>query len=224
MLNQDQIFEGYEGDNWFKRNYGALDTFNPEKDLPLKLMNLYHIRPKTALEIGAANGFRLAVISERYRTSTVGVELSAEAIMDGRSKFPDVKFIRSSASNIPLGNSFELIIVNFVFHWIDRANLFPSMTEIDRLLKDDGYLIIGDFLPSNMTKVHYHHLKDVQIFTYKQNYSLPFIGSGLYHFISLLTSRASSNGLTARASEEDRIGVWLLHKNLNNHYVEGFFK
>jgi len=123
-----------------------------------------------------------------------------------------------------LRGSFDLIIVNFVFHWIDRANLLRSMAEIDRLLEDSGYLIIGDFLPSNLTKVQYHHMEDPKIYTYKQNYAATFTASGLYHLVCLLTRQASLKPLTALTSEEGRIGVWLLQKNLDGHYVEGVFQ
>ena len=130
------------------------------------------------LEIGAANGARLAKISERFEARAVAVEPSAEAIQDGRVRFPDVKFVKAKASAIPLQEMFDLIIINFVLHWVDRRNLLRSMAEIDRLLKDGGYLIIGDFLPSNLTKVRYHHVKNQEIYTYKQNYAATFLASG----------------------------------------------
>jgi hypothetical protein len=56
-------------------------------------MELYHLRPSSVLEIGAANGFRLAVISERYGARVVAVEPSVEAIVDGKARFPCVEFV-----------------------------------------------------------------------------------------------------------------------------------
>jgi len=124
---------------------------------------------------------------------------------------------------IPLQELFDLIIVNFVFHWIDRTNLLRSVAEIDRLLVDGGFLIIGDFFPSNLTKVRYHHLDDEKVYTYKQNYAGIFTASGLYHPVCLITADHSSKTLTGEVAESERIGIWLLQKKLRDHYVEGSF-
>lgn len=79
---QDQIFAAFEGDRWLERNKGALERFDPEADFALKLMELYCSRPCNVLEIGAANGYRLAAISERYGASVVAVGPSVGAIHD----------------------------------------------------------------------------------------------------------------------------------------------
>ena len=222
--SQDQIFTAFEGDKWFERNREALERFDPEADFPLRLIELYHLRPHSVLEVGAANGYRLAAISERYGARVMAVEPSVEAIVDGMSRFPDVEFVRGGASAIPLQELFDLIIVNFVFHWIDRTNLLRSVAEIDRLLVDGGFLIIGDFHPSNLIKVRYHHLTEQEVYTYKQNYAGTFLASGLYHPICLLTGQASSKALISHAAEDNRIGIWLLRKMLSEHYVEGSFR
>jgi SAM-dependent methyltransferase len=223
QFSQDQIFAAHEGDKWFERNQDALNGFDSETDLPLKLIELYNLSPRSVLEIGAANGCRLAVISERYKSRAVAVEPSVEAVLAGKARFPRVEFIRAVASAIPLQESVDLIIVNFVFHWIDRTNLLRSVAEIDRLLVDGGYLIIGDFCPSNPTKVVYHHLPDQKVYTYKQNYSATFLASGLYHSVCLMTGDHASKVPEGDISENDRISTWLLRKMLNEHYVDGSF-
>lgn len=221
--NQDETFADFEGDRWFQRNRAALESFAPETDLPLRLIELYHLHPRTALEVGAANGVRLAAVSERTNARVVGVELSIEAIRNGRGRFPCVEFIRGTAAAIPLQEVFDLIIVNFVFHWIDRSNLLRSVAEIDRLLVDRGFLMIGDFLPSNLTKVRYHHLPERDVYTYKQNYAATFLASGLYHPVSLITGDCSSKALTGETTEDQRVGAWLLRKTVQGQYVEGSF-
>ncbi|MCJ7766965.1 class I SAM-dependent methyltransferase [Candidatus Bathyarchaeota archaeon] len=218
--DQDQKFATSEGNNWFQRNEGAIGRFDPESDVPLKLIELYELRPHSVLEIGAANGYRLAAIKERVGARVVAVEPSVQAIRDGKTKFPTVEFVRGQCMAIPLKETFGLVIVNFVLHWIDRSNLLRSVAEIDRLLEDGGFLIIGDFSPTNLVKVRYHHLPEEQVYTYKQNYSTVFLASGLYHVISVTTGHHWVN-TGAEASEEDRVGTWLLRKMLKEHYVEG---
>lgn len=219
--NQDQIFSTLEGNNWFRRNKSALDQFDARVDLPIKLIELYGLQPRNVLEVGAANGVRLSEISEHYGCKRlVAVEPSVEAILDGESRFPNIRFVRGTADAIPLQEPFDLIIINFVFHWIDRSSLLRSVSEIDRLLVDGGYLIIGDFYPSNWTKVRYHHLPEQEVFTYKQNYGAIFLASGLYHSVCLFTGAHSSKALQGEIPEDERTGVWLLRKSLTEHYVE----
>ena len=218
--SQDQLFGSVEGNSWFRRNEQALSLFDPAADLPLKTIDLYQLKPKSVIEVGAANGFRLAEIARRYNSRVVAVEASVEAINDGKRKFPHIEFVSGLAKSIPVEESFDLAIVNFVFHWIDRNNLLRSAAEIDRLIIEGGFLIIGDFFPFNFMKVPYHHLADQQVYTYKQNYAAIFLASGLYHPVCLLTAEHKSKELTGEASENERFGVWLLRKALKEHYIE----
>ena len=218
--SQDDVFVASEGDKWFERNRKALEQFDTELDPVLRLMELYGLRPAQALEVGAANGCRLAAVADRYNSRVIAVEPSWEAIKDGRARFSNVSFVRGAAYSIPLKETFDLIIVNFVFHWIDRTNLFPSISEIDRLLGDGGLLVLGDFLPFNAAKVSYHHLKDKTVFTYKQDYAEIFLASGLYDMVALLTTSHTSKDLVANASQKEKVGTWLLRKTLDDHYAE----
>jgi SAM-dependent methyltransferase len=220
MVLQDSLFSDFEGDRWFERNHRALDGFDPAADLPLRLIELYGLAPERVLEIGAANGFRLAVIHERTGAETVAVEPSASAVRNGRASFPFIAFVRGTASAVPLRKTFDLVIVNFVFHWIDRQSLLRAVAEVDRLVHDGGFLLIGDFHPANHLQVRYHHLEDRRVYTYKQNYAAAFLASGLYHPVALLTAHHGSKQLQARVAENERIGVWLLRKELRGHYLE----
>jgi SAM-dependent methyltransferase len=209
-----------EGDRWFERNQMALNSFDAAADLPLRLIELYKLRPERVVEIGAANGFRLAAIRSRTGADVVAVEPSERAILNGKASFPFVAFIRGAASSVPLRESFDLVIVNFVFHWIDRANLLRSVAEVDRLVQDGGFLIIGDFYPANFLQVPYHHLNNADLRTYKQNYAATFIASGLYHSVCLLTGDHAGKELDGKAGEDERIGAWLIRKGLQGHYIE----
>ena len=177
------------------------------------------LRPERVLEIGAANGFRLAAIHERTGAQAVALEPSAQALLNGKASFPFITFIRGTATAVPLRQSFDLVIVNFVFHWIDRQSLLRAVAEVDRLVSDGGYLLIGDFHPANQLQVAYHHLENERVFTYKQNYAATFLASGLYHPVSLLTAHHANKKLEARVAERERIGAWLLRKELESHYL-----
>ena len=85
--SQEELFESSEGDQWFERNREALDRFDPEADFPLRLIELYHLRPRNVLEVGAANGVRLAAIHQRFAARVVGVEPSVQAKTMGSGSF-----------------------------------------------------------------------------------------------------------------------------------------
>jgi len=212
-INQDKIFSEFEGDRWFERNRAAMEQCDPETDLPLRVIQLYGLSPRKVLEVGGANGFRLAAIRERCGAARlVVVEPSGQAIRNGQERYPFIEFIQGLASEIPLEETFDLIIVNFVFCWMDRSSLLRSVAEVDRLLEEAGFLIIGDFFPSKPTKVPYHHLPDKQVLTYKQNYATLFLASGLYQLVCALTGGHSPRALLADVQETERIGAFLLKK------------
>lgn len=221
---QDNIFMQSEGDRWFERNRAALSRFDAGADLPMKLIDLYDLCPASALEIGAANGFRLAAIHARTAAQVVGVEPSAQAILEGKASYPFVSFVRGLAHAVPLRERFDLVIVNFVFHWIDRAKLMASISETDRLVGDGGFLIVGDFHPANRWRVPYHHLAGAAVETYKQNYAEPFLACGLYHPVCLLTADHEAKRLNPAVGEDERISAWLLRKEMRGHYVRSAAK
>jgi SAM-dependent methyltransferase len=119
---------------------------------------------------------------------------------------------------------FDLIIVNWVFCWIDRSNLLRSVVEVDRLLADRGFLILGDFYPPNLVKVQYHHLTEQKVYTYKQNYAAIFLASGLYRLVCLITGDYLSKDPVGEPAEDRRCGVCLLQKQHNEHYIEVPFR
>jgi SAM-dependent methyltransferase len=217
---QDEIFVDSEGDRWFARNQGKLQKFDPDHDPVIRMMELYALRPQKVVEVGAANGFRLAAIASRFGSKVVGVEPSIKARRDGERRFPHVEFVDGTAAAIPLDRDYDLAIVNFVFHWIDRGNLLRSVAEVDRILRERGYLIIGDFYPANPTRVRYHHLSERAVFTYKQDYSAVFTASGQYQLIAFLSGRHSSQVLEADVLDEHAYGTWLLQKRPRQLYTE----
>jgi SAM-dependent methyltransferase len=179
-MTQDAVFLAGEGDAWFQRNQDVLGV-NPEADWPLRMIKRNGIHPKQAYEIGCANGWRLAIIQDRYGASVAGCDPSLEAITDGQRRWPEVSLQTSPAhqliSTTPRGWA-DLVIVYFVLHWVSRETLFSTLAAVDRILAEGGHLVLGDFLPSAPTKMPYHHRDGV--WTYKLNYSRLFLDTGCY--------------------------------------------
>ncbi len=73
---------------------------------------------------------------------------------------------------------FDCVIINSVLHWIDRNNLTLTISKIDEIIKENGYLVIGDFQTPIPYKNTYHHKEGV--FTYKIAYKEIFKSTGNY--------------------------------------------
>ena len=217
-MNQDNIFLNSEGDNWFKRNMSALTGVH-DQDFVVNLIQLYNIAPENVLEIGASNGWRLNEISKIYDCNCVAIEPSELAIKAGMEKYPHVEFHRAVANELPFGDDrkFDLVIINFVFHWISREQLFKSVSEIDRMLSDGGLLIIGDFMPDSPNKVNYHHIKDKQMWTYKQDYTKLFTCSNIYKLIGHMTGHHETKKYDPFVDDKSRMAVTLLKKDYGNY-------
>ena len=209
MADQDQIFLKKEGDGWFKRNLSALGN---SFDIPLYLIEQYNLKPKKVLEIGCSNGWRLAKIGDKYGAECFGVEPSLKAIEDGRRKYPKIKFKRGLASLLPFKEKFDLVVINFVLHWVDRGSLLKAIAEIDRVLSKNSFLIIGDFLPDYPIRNRYHHLLKQKVYTYKQDYAEIFISSRLYELVAKITFNHSNKAGFSLAKSQDQCAGCLLRK------------
>ncbi|NJN96692.1 MAG: class I SAM-dependent methyltransferase [Anaerolineales bacterium] len=220
-MNQDDIFFHSEGNRWFLRNRSALIAEQRlVHDPVLKILELADLKPENVLEIGASNGYRLHELQTRLNCRATAIEPSQEAIEDGQARYPEITFLQGIASALPINDNeqFDLVIVNFVFHWIDRATLLRSVAETDRVLKDGGHLIIGDFYPAYPERVTYHHLPESNVWTYKQNYTEIFLATHLYDLMAFLALDHSSHQVQPVLDSRNRIQVAVLRKTLDGGY------
>jgi ubiquinone/menaquinone biosynthesis C-methylase UbiE len=221
-MGQIETFLHGEGDAWFTRNAQVLTAEVVwDKDLVLQSLVQANVRPRSVLEVGAANGYRLAVLADRFGCSATALEPSASAIRDGETRFPAVRFVRGLMHDMHdlADGSFDLVLVNFVLHWIDRSKLFASVAEIDRVLVDGGHLVIGDFLPEVPQKVRYHHLPGADVWTYKQDYRQIWLSSSLYREVNGFTYHHGTRAISPSVAPDHRAGVTLLRKDLQGNYA-----
>ncbi len=177
-MKQLEVFKKYEADRWYERNKESL---KPKDDIVIWLLENYGVlkAESSVLEVGASNGWRLARIYEKYKCKAVAVEPSKKAVEEGKKVFPFIEFYNIALEEMDFENSFNVVIVNSVLHWIDRKNLLHAIARIDRALKEEGYLVIGDFQMPIFIKNPYHHTQE-ELYTYKQAYKELFLSSGLY--------------------------------------------
>jgi len=79
--------------------------------------------------------------------------------------------------------------------------------------------MIGDFYPIKPFRRHYHHVENNMVYTYKQDYTAPFISSGLYTLADTSSfSYHHGNDYQLAADYDNRWSISLLRKDINGIY------
>jgi ubiquinone/menaquinone biosynthesis C-methylase UbiE len=212
-VTQDDIFLNDEGNRWYERNRSHLGSADMRKDLICRLLGLYGIVPKIVLEVGASDGYRLAFLREQFGCEVHGAEPSQEAIDEGSKKYPQVHFQKATAATMVYPQEyFDLIILNFVLHWVDRGTLLRSIATVDSCLKTGGYLILGDFQVPHFMKRQYHHLPAGEVFTYKMMYKNIFLSTGLYQEVAFMSFDHDRHTMTGDIFLDACAAISLLRK------------
>jgi len=100
-------------------------------------------RGKRVLDIASGEGYGSNLISDVAK-EVVGVDISQDAINDATNKYKksNLRFLQGSADKIPFGNKEFDVVVSFeTIEHHDKHD--EMMSEISRVLKDDGIFIIS---------------------------------------------------------------------------------
>lgn len=139
-MKQSQFFIDKEGDRWFERNAATLGEHDPVSHA----IEVMRIQPKNVLEIGCANGWRLAKLREKYGCAIAGLDPSRKAADAGGKK--GISVWTATAAALPLRTkTYDVVIYGWCLYLTDPEDWFRIAMEGDRVLTDDGYLIIHDF-------------------------------------------------------------------------------
>jgi ubiquinone/menaquinone biosynthesis C-methylase UbiE len=169
--------------------------------------------PKRILEIGCGTGWRLNELSEIYQCEGVGIDPSSHAIEAAKktsTRISKLQFEVATADLLPFSeNSFDLVFFGFSLFLCDRKDLFKIASEADRVLSDNGYLMILDFNTFKPLKRKFYNSK---LFSYKMDYSKLFCWNPVYTLMSFTSLSHHSNRLCSDIDE--RIGLHLIKKEL----------
>ena len=203
--SQKDIFLGSEGDAWYARNQEQLRGLG--QDAVVTTLQEVGIAPTSVLEIGCANGYRIAGICDRFGARGFGIEPSSKAVADGRSRFPSLSLEVGTADQLPFAEGqFDLVIFGFCLYLVDPRLHLRCVAEADRVLADGGLLAIYDFIEPAPYHNRYAHLEGVR--SYKMEFSRYFLASPAYR---LLRRSMSAPGVP---KPDHSVGVDLLSKNL----------
>jgi SAM-dependent methyltransferase len=155
-MKQADIFVESEGDNWLERNRKAIG-----RDPVSEAIEHLGLHPERVLEIGCANGWRLAALRGKFNCEVHGVEPSMQGCIEAATR--RVPVWRITADVLPAANeAFDVVIYGFCLYLTDPIDWFKIAAEGDRVLKNGGYLIIHDFTePNRAFATRYAHREDV---------------------------------------------------------------
>jgi ubiquinone/menaquinone biosynthesis C-methylase UbiE len=215
---QRQEFIASEGDHWFARNREALRAADP--DLDPVLQSLADLPPLgRVLEIGCADGWRLEHVRRASAAKCFGIDPSASAIAEGNARYPQLSLLQGTADSLPFpASAFDIVVFGFCLYLCDPADHFRIAAEADRVLRDDGWIVVYDFLPPMPWRNPYAHRPG--LFSYKMDFARMFSWHPAYrvHSVRRAEQRAQP------AQPDDRIAVTVLRRSLGEAFPDNPYR
>jgi ubiquinone/menaquinone biosynthesis C-methylase UbiE len=177
--SQKSEFLRGEGDAWFERNRGA---FDPRRDPVIAGLSELGRSPRRVLEIGCADGVRLSLLRETFKSECCGIDPSIDAIRSAKSRDKDLDVSVGTADKLAFADSyFDLVIFGFCLYLCDVSDHFAIAREADRVLADGGVLVIYDFSSPITFKNKYSHKPGIS--SYKMDWAKMFTWHPSYRLI-----------------------------------------
>ncbi|PJG59343.1 class I SAM-dependent methyltransferase [Aeromonas cavernicola] len=224
-MSQKNIFIAGEGDAWYERNKQHTNDNSVNNDPILAALNTIKCKPTRILEIGCANGWRLAQLKKIYSAECYGIDPSILAIQNGQTCYPDLNLFVGTADTLPNIESVDLIIFGFCLYLCDPQDLFKIAANSDHLLSDKGLMTILDFNPpaGHYRNEYQHHN---HIFSYKMNYGDMFCWHPSYHRI-FEHSRHHNGSNELELEPDSLVSVQIFKKDCQlltakNPYLKGY--
>jgi phosphoethanolamine N-methyltransferase len=155
MDNLDQVQEEYSEDfcSLLEEAYG--EGFLSEGGIEAidNSVKGFQLDNKKILDIGSGLGGAAIHFAQKYKALATGVEINQGMVDEANRRVPEkltgqVKFLYyDDISHLPFSDeSFHLVYSKEVFLHLDVEDKLTLFKEVHRVLKDDGYFIIVDWL------------------------------------------------------------------------------
>ena len=197
-MKQSQYFYHGEGAAWLERNQDKLTGTN---DPVMEAIKLSGINPNSVLEIGCSNGWRLRLLEKRYKCMTTGVDPAP--MLTGN-------IMRGTADILPINTlTFDLVIYGWCLYLCDREDLFMIAAEGDRVLQEEGFLIIHDFHPTYSHKRKYKHKEG--LFSFKMDHAQLWLANPSYSLYRRYMHGSGVEQTSVTILKKDSSKGWPLH-------------
>lgn len=211
-----------EADAWFYRNKRSLqekERVSEGTKLTEAFLKkeLFQGEGKKILEIGSSYGYNLYYLSKKFGAVCYGIDASRAAIEYGRELFEGVDLCQGISNDLPYEDEkFEIVIMGFCLYMTRRKDLMRTISEADRVLKEDGYLILVDFdtaIPYKRDNIH-----NSEIWTYKMQYINLFLANPQYYLVE--KQIFSEKEVSFERKQQERLSFNVLYKErLDNVYI-----
>lgn len=118
--------------------------------------------PKRLLDIGTGGGNFIRRIMDLYDfyEEVIGIDTSERAIQSANKQFEDIENIHfmlmdGNKTTFP-DEEFDLVTLSNSLHHLD--DMKQTLTEMERVLKKDGYLLFSEMISNDLTKQQKSHL------------------------------------------------------------------
>lgn len=97
------------------------------------------------LDVGCSTGTAAANIFDLAETDYSGIDISEEYITLARNKYGNNKFLTMDATDMKFKDkTFDIVLFNGVMHHMSDELISSCLKEVRRVLKTDGYILIGE--------------------------------------------------------------------------------
>lgn len=130
---------------------GRYDRLFENMNKGLRLMGILMFRPSKGmkiLDVGCGTGAHLELY-QRYKCNLYGIDLSQSMLKVARARLGDsVQLELGDATCMPYADSnFDLIICMLSLHEMAQQTRAGVLSEMKRVLKDGGHIVLTDFRP-----------------------------------------------------------------------------
>ncbi|MDB2500737.1 class I SAM-dependent methyltransferase [Candidatus Pelagibacter bacterium] len=196
-MEQDHFYRLKESNAFFdrwKKDYKENNQIilrDHKKTILKTLKNNINLRSLKVLEIGSFISDLLYFLKKDYNCKISGVEPSSKAVKFALKKYK-IKINNKTFYNSEffgfkkkLKKKFDLIICDDVLSWIDREIILETLSSLNWILKDNGYIFLRDFCPKNSFSHINHHWPNKKIYNFKvsDGHKSFFLNSGKYKTI-----------------------------------------
>lgn len=221
---ENHIWTEPEGNAWFERNHARKEAELPVSCKLFENAIKHRLENVSAgfkiLEIGCSFGYNLRYLCEKYHVEGYGIDPSPKAIEYGNSKLQKnvkLKLMQGSAENLPFEcESFDIVIFGFCMYCINRKDIFKSVSEVDRVLKEGGIVAIWDFdtnIPYMRPNMHHENL-----WTYKYDWTKLFCCNPQYTLIEKRPFSDEGEGFTSDIQERCALNI-LYKEQIKDAYI-----
>jgi Methylase involved in ubiquinone/menaquinone biosynthesis len=213
MSQKNARFTDEDANAYFARNYGRAEDRGPlpqalEQRLTTMLARL-PFTPRCVLEAGCCFGRNLEFYRVKLDAECFGLDMSEKAVNEGKILYPNLDLRVGDACAMPYEDDmFDMVVLGFFLCYLDPSVLFRVASEVNRVLCNDGIIVLHDFDSPFPFRNSFKHKPG--LYMHKLDFRGMFLWNPAYSLIEI--QALSVEGNTFTKSVNDRVSYSILYK------------